>query len=70
MGKVIEVAKIPILRVVRETDKAILIRLARDFEEDLEDYWIPLSQITEIHKDGDDPYIICARWLAERKGLI
>lgn len=50
-------------KIVRETDKAKLIR----FDEDAE-VWIPDSQIHYI--DEADGVIYVPEWLAEEKGLL
>lgn len=48
--------------VGRETDKAI--QFTPDGGELL---WLPLSQVTEIHRD--DNRIVVTRWIASEKGL-
>jgi hypothetical protein len=55
-------------RIVRETDKALLVRL-----EDGEEVWLPLSQISEpdSYREGDENGTISVtEWIAEQKGLL
>lgn len=49
----------------RETEAAILITVAGD------DYWIPFSQIHEIHRepDGKTGSVVMSEWIAKQKGL-
>lgn len=35
-----------------------------------EQKWIPLSQVEEVHRDGDPPSIRVAKWFAEKEGLV
>lgn len=52
--------------IVRETDEAILINAYE------EQYWIPMSQVEEIHKPlgrNTDCEVVMTRWIAEKKGL-
>jgi hypothetical protein len=54
--------------VVRETEKALLLRLADDGRE----IWVPLSQIAdnELYFEGDrNCYISVTQWFAEKEGL-
>jgi hypothetical protein len=54
--------------VVRETEKALLLRLAEDGRE----IWVPLSQIAdnELYFEGDrNCYISVTQWFAEKEGL-
>ena len=48
---------------LRETANAVLI------EADGEEMWIPLSQVSEMHK-GKASKIIMSQWIANQKGLI
>jgi SH3-like domain-containing protein len=54
--------------VVRETEKAILVRTA-----DGDEAWVPKSQLvaegTDVDGTGDVGTIAIPRWLAEEKGL-
>jgi hypothetical protein len=53
--------------IVRETDKALLLRL-----EDGEEVWIPLGQIADAdsYSAGDTNCTVSVtRWIAEQKGL-
>lgn len=53
--------------IVRETEKAFLLRLEGGAE-----YWIPRSQISEPenYEQGDeDVTISISQWIAEQKGL-
>jgi hypothetical protein len=53
--------------VVRETDKALLLRL-----DDGEEVWVPLSQIAdnELYFEGDRYCcIFVSQWFAEKEGL-
>jgi hypothetical protein len=54
--------------IVRETDKALLVRF-----EDGEESWIPLSQIADSddYREGDGPGTISVtEWIAEQKDLL
>ena len=54
--------------IVRETDKALLIR----FDSDGEDVWIPLSQMADPddYRAGDkDGQISVTEWIAKEKNL-
>lgn len=47
-----------------ETMKAVKISQGDD------EYWIPLSQITELHFDGkEEGSIVCSKWIADEKEL-
>lgn len=48
---------------LRETDSAVLIAV------DDEQMWIPLSQVSEMHK-GKNGKIVMSQWIANQKGLI
>ena len=52
---------------VHETDSAILIKDPTDDSE----YWIPLSQVDEIHRDPKTQFgsIVMSDWIADQKGL-
>lgn len=50
-------------RFLRETENAVLIEV-----ED-EQVWIPLSQVSEMHK-GSRGSIVMSQWIANQKGLI
>lgn len=50
-------------RFLRETDNAVLI------EVEGEEHWIPLSQVSEMHK-GKAGKIVMTQWIANQKGLI
>jgi len=53
--------------VVRETDKALLLRL-----DDGNEVWVPLSQIADAdnYAEGDrDCCISVSQWFAEKEGL-
>ena len=53
--------------ILRETDKAMLLRL-----ESGEEVWIPLSQIddADTYSEGDRSCMISVtEWIAEQKGL-
>ena len=49
----------------KETEKAINVTL------DGKDYWMPLSQVHEIHRATDDKpaSIVVSEWIAKQKGL-
>lgn len=50
---------------VRETEAAVLITVHD------ENYWIPLSQVTEMHKAGKGTgSIVMSQWIANQKGLV
>lgn len=51
-------------RFIRETEAAVLIKVDGD------EHWIPLSQVSEMHKVGDDGRIVVAQWVASQKGFI
>ncbi len=54
--------------VVRETDKALLLRL-----EEGEEVWVPLSQIADSDQYGAgdrDCTISVTSWFAEKEGLV
>jgi len=48
---------------IRETANAVLI------EVESEQMWIPLSQVSEMHK-GKVGRIVMSQWIANQKGLI
>ena len=53
--------------VVRETAKALLVRLA-----DGEERWVPQSQIdddSEVYGDGDEGTLIISEWWASKEGI-
>lgn len=52
--------------IVHETDKAIL------FHESVSEVkaWIPLSQVSQIHREDAATRILCTKWIAETKGFI
>jgi hypothetical protein len=52
-------------KVLRETDRAIEIEY--DEGNRLERCWLPLSQVSEIHKQ--DGYVVISDWIARTKGL-
>lgn len=53
--------------VKHETDNAMLIY---DYAHE-EEFWIPLSQIHEIHRLGNDQAtIVMTSWIARQKGLL
>lgn len=58
-GKEVEIER----TFVRETDAAVLISV------DDEDHWIPLSQVSSMHK-GPKSTIVMSQWIANQKGLI
>lgn len=50
-----------------ETDRAVLIVDHASGEE----LWIPLSQVSEMHRDaGAEGQITMTAWIAKKKGLI
>ena len=50
-----------------ESDSAVLVY---DFVKD-EQYWIPLSQVEEMHFDKDgNGRIVMTEWIAKKKGLL
>ena len=69
-----QIAKLPLIlvnikcKIIYETEKAILIQI------DDEKYWIPLSQVFELHKVdeglGEGSYVRMTEWIAREKGLI
>ena len=54
--------------IIHETARAVLISVAG------EKHWIPLSQITELHKVneglGEGTYVKMKEWIAKEKGFI
>lgn len=59
-------AKFADARVIRATEKAILVAI------DGAEYWIPQKCIddeSEIWKDGDEGELVVSQWIAEEKGL-
>lgn len=53
--------------IVRETDKALLLRL-----DDGEEVWIPLTQIADAddyHEGDTNCTVSVTEWIAEQKGL-
>lgn len=55
------------VKVVRETDKAILVVLDKD------QIWIPKSQITDdsnVWKEGQEGDLYVSEWFAEQRGWI
>ena len=60
-----EKVRIENVTIGKETEKAVLITI------DGKDYWIPLSQIHELHRSqhkGGDA-IVMSEWIAKQKGL-
>jgi len=53
-------------KVLRETDKAALIH----FPVVDETTWIPLSQISEIHNDPENPTVVLSTWIAVKRNLV
>ena len=56
-----------VVKVVRETQKAFLLRL-----ESGEEYWIPFSQISDAddYSEGDENCVISVtEWIANEKGI-
>lgn len=49
--------------IEHETDEAIKIVVDDD-----EEYWIPISQVFEIHRH--DGIVVMSKWIAKEKGLI
>jgi len=76
---------IEVEEVLKETDKAILVKVAesetivlQQLEQasetglDFDEVWIPKSQIhedSEVNEMGDVGNLVITRWLAEQKGL-
>lgn len=61
------------LRMVTETDMAILVVNVDDDDDDADaGIWIPKSQIEDTDRDepGDEGYIEIPEWLADEKGLV
>ena len=59
---------VPGTEVLRETDKALLIRFSNDQE-----LWIPQSQLhedSEVFEMGHAGDLIISRWIAELKELL
>ena len=63
--------------ILRESNAAILICAESQDTGDMQNFWIPLSQVTKIvHGNGKDRVAVCgdkvtmARWLANNRGLI
>lgn len=57
-----------VAKILRETDRAFLLRL----EEDGEEVWVPKAQVSdpEDYQEGDENVTVSVtRWLAEQKGL-
>jgi hypothetical protein len=48
--------------VGHETAKALLIKIEG------KEYWLPLSQVHEIHRDNG--FVVVTRWIAVEKGLL
>jgi len=66
-----EYTTIPIIKLVRETQQAYLIRTESQVIKDQEiDTWIPKSQVAELQLDADDQYIVIKTWLATKTGLV
>lgn len=56
--------------IVRETDKAILVRIG---DQDDNEVWIPKSQIhddSDIWKEGESGRLIITEWIAKQKGFL
>jgi hypothetical protein len=50
--------------IIRETDAAVQI------EVEGEEYWIPLSQVSQIHRDAKgEGSVLMTKWIAQKKGL-
>lgn len=76
---------IEVERVIRETDKAILVKVAEsetivleqlekasDGGQVYDEVWIPKSQIhedSEVTESGDEGNLVITRWLAEQMGV-
>lgn len=68
-----EYGTLAVTEIIKETEKAILVRIATD-----ETYWFPLSQISQIdhatpgtvQENGTVATITIKAWLLKQKGLI
>jgi hypothetical protein len=49
--------------VLRETEKALLVRIDGD------EVWLPKSQLIDYEDETDVTYIVMPRWLADAKEL-
>ena len=66
-----EYTTIPIIKLVRETQHAYLIRTEdHELKGQEIDTWIPKSQVAELQLDADDQYIVIKTWLATKTGLV
>lgn len=66
-----EYTTVPIIKIVRETQHAYLIRIESQVVKDQEvDTWIPKSQVAELQLDSDEPYIVIKTWLAIKTELV
>lgn len=68
-SKVQEPEHIPYTRILRETEKAYLIRLEERDETNFfpREEWFPKSQVTI---DEDEEEVLVPQWLAIEKGLV
>lgn len=53
--------------IIQETDKAYLIAVDNDSEDE---HWFPKSQLKQVHVKGDDITCECPEWLLDEKGLL
>lgn len=56
--------------VVRETEKALLVRLHDHKDKEL---WVPKSQIhddSEVYEEGTEGILLVTEWFAEEEGLV
>lgn len=68
MTKESELAKLEVHRFISESEKAIKISFT-DVDNIANSAWVPLSQISEIHKEADKTgYIIAKRWILKKIG--
>jgi hypothetical protein len=62
-----EGARVGTAVVLKESDKAILVKM----DESGTECWIPKSQIhedSEVYKDGTTGELVVSQWLAEKNG--
>lgn len=62
MSQQAEKMLIKVDEIGHETAKAIKVK------KDGTECWVPLSQVSEIHRDSADPYIVVTAWIAKKNG--
>ena len=56
--------------IIRETAAAILICAESQNTGEMQNFWIPLSQVTKIVRANGEDEVTMALWLANNRGLI